>query len=79
MLKLRKACEKMTRPKFSEDDYRIIMLVYAGIPDRTIAFLMDMTCAAVRTRKTRYKERLVQNDIPNGLFYVQEMTRFVKS
>ena len=79
MLKLRKACGKMTRPKFSEDDYRIIMLVYAGIPDRTIAFLMDMTCAAVRTRKTRYKERLVQNDIPNGLFYVQEMTRFVKS
>lgn len=79
MLKLRKACGKMTRPKFSEDDYRIIMLVYAGIPDRTIAFLMDMTCAAVRTRKTRYKERLVQNDIPNGLFYVQEMARFVKS
>lgn len=79
MRNLRKACETMNRPKFSEGDYRIIMLIYAGIPDRTIAFLMDMSCAAVRTRKTRYKERLAQNDIPNGQFFVQEMTHFVKS
>ena len=79
MLNLRNSCEKMNRPKFSEGDYRIIMLVYAGIPDRTIAFLMNMTCAAVRTRKTRYKERLVQSDIPNGFFYVQEMVRFAQS
>ena len=78
MLDLRNACEKMNRPKFSEDDYRIIMLVYAGIPDRTIAFLMGMSCAAVRTRKTRYKERLIHNEIPNGLFFVQEMALSAK-
>ena len=79
MRNLRKACETMSRPKFSEDDYRIIMLVHAGIPDRTIAFLMDMSCAAVRTRKTRYKERLAQNDIPNGQIFVREMAHFAKS
>lgn len=76
MQRLRCACDKetMQRPRFSEDDFRIIMLLYAGIPDRSIAFLMDMTCAAIRTRKSRYKERLVQEDIPEGAFFVQEMT-----
>ena len=73
MKNLRKACETMARPRFSEDDFRILMLIYAGIPDRTIAFLMDMTCAAVRTRKSRYKDRLVQNDIIDGNYFVQEM------
>ena len=76
MQRLRRSCAKetMRKPKFSEDDFRILMLIYAGIPDRSIAFLMDMTCAAVRTRKTRYKERLVQDDIPDGPLFVQEMT-----
>jgi hypothetical protein len=50
-------------------------LFYAGIPDRAIAFLMDMTCPAVRTRKTRYKERLLQEDISDGVFFVREMAK----
>lgn len=80
MLRLRGACSKenMVKPRFSEDDFRIIMLTYAGIPDRTIAFLMDMTCAAVRTRKTRYKERLTQLDIPGGENFVKEMAPLSK-
>lgn len=75
MLRLRQVCstESMAKPRFAESDFRILMLTYAGIPDRTIAFLMDMTCAAVRTRKSRYKERLVQPDIPAGEKFVQEM------
>ena len=75
MQKLRRSCAKdsMRKPKFSEDDFRILMLIYAGVPDRSIAFLMDMTCTAVRTRKTRYKERFLQEDIPDGDFFVQEM------
>lgn len=75
MVKLRLACAKetMRKPKFDENDFRILMLIYAGIPDRTISFLMDMTCSAVRTRKMRYKERLIQEDISNGAFFVQEM------
>lgn len=78
MRHLRDACskEKMVKPRLSEDDFRIIMLTYAGIPDRTIAFLMDMTCAAVRTRKTRYKERLLRPDISDGSFFVQGMAFF---
>ena len=76
MVKLRQECAKdiLQKPKFSEDDFRIIMLVYAGIPDRSIAFLMNMTCSAVRTRKTRYKERLLQGDVPDGDYFVHEMT-----
>ena len=46
------------------------MLSFAGIPDRTIAFLLDMTCGAVRTRKTRCKEKLLSFDS-------DEMTRFI--
>lgn len=75
MVKLRGACsvEKMNKPKFKEDDFRILMLFYARMPDRTVAFLMGMTCAAIRTRKTRYKERLVQADIDDGAFFVQQL------
>jgi len=78
MVKLRKACakESMSKPQFTENDFRLIMLFYSGIPDRTIAFLLDMTCSAVRTRKTRYKDRLIQPDIPDGYFFVQELTSF---
>jgi len=46
------------RQLFNETDYRTIMLFFSGIPDRTIAFLMNTTCGAVRTRKTRYKEKI---------------------
>lgn len=63
------------KPVFSEEDYRILTLIYAGIPDRTIAFLMDMSCAAIRTRKTRYKDRFARNDVPNGLFYLLELAK----
>ena len=75
MANLRVACSKevMEKPQFDEDDFRMLMLFYAGIPDRTIAFLMDMSFASVRTRKTRYKERLLRQDIKDGSFFVQEL------
>ena len=60
-------------PPFSRDDYRIIMLLFAGIPDRTIAFLMDMTCGAVRTRKTRLKSKISSLLSENGMIYLQAM------
>lgn len=75
MANLRVVCSKdvMEKPRFEEDDFRMLMLFYAGIPDRTIAFLMDMSFASVRTRKTRYKERLLRSDIKDGPFFVQEL------
>ena len=75
MSNLRVACSKdvMEKPRFEEDDFRMLMLFYAGIPDRTISFLMDMSFASVRTRKTRYKERLLRQDIKDGSFFVQEL------
>lgn len=78
MQKLRKACtrELMQKPQFEEEDFRILMLLYSGIPATTIAFLMEMSHSAIRTRKTRYKERLQQPDIPNGEFFAQELARF---
>ena len=76
MVKLRAAYlpGRMEKPQFDEEDFRMLMLFYAGIPDRTIAFLMDMSCASVRTRKTRYKERLLRSDIADGSYFVQELT-----
>lgn len=80
MQRLRASCsrEKMHKPQFSEDDLRIMMLFYAGIPDRTIAYLMNMSCAAIRTRKTRYKERLIQSDVLSGSEFVKELGRLPK-
>lgn len=68
--------DKLGKAGFSEEDFKMLMLFYAGIPDRTIAFLMDMTCAAVRTRKSRYKERFAQKDCPRGAEYLQELAFF---
>lgn len=65
--------ENMGKAGFSEGDFKMLMLFYAGIPDRTIAFLMDMTCSAVRTRKSRYKDRFTQIDSPEGVYYLQEL------
>ncbi len=75
MTNLRVVCSKskMEKPQFEEEDFKMLMLFYAGIPDRTIAFLMDMSFASVRTRKTRYKERLLRPDIVNGHYFVQEL------
>lgn len=68
--------ESMGKAGFTEDDFKMLMLFYAGIPDRTIAFLMDMTCVAVRTRKSRYKERFAQKDCPGGAYYLQVLASF---
>lgn len=78
MQKLRDDCSKeiLGKELFTSEDYKMFVLFYSGIPDRTIAFLMEMTCAAVRTRKTRYKERLAQNDIPNAARYLKELAVF---
>lgn len=59
-------------PIFNESDYRIIMLLFAGVTDRTVAFLMNMSCSAVRTRKTRLKERI-------GRFLPEEGKEFLKA
>ena len=68
--------ENLGKAGFTENDFKMLMLFYAGIPDRTIAFLMEMTCAAVRTRKSRYKERFAQKDCPGGNKYLQELAVF---
>ena len=65
-------------PVFSENDYRIIMLLMAGLPDRTIAFLMNMTCGAVRTRKTRLRSKITNHLAKGGEIYLQAMDRMAE-
>lgn len=65
--------ERWGKTVFSEEDFKTLMLFYAGIPDRTIAFLLSTSCAAVRTRKSRYKDRFAQNDMPQGDYYIKEL------
>lgn len=76
MARFRAACNSgdKGRPLFNESDYRMIMLFFAGIPDRTVAFLMQMTCGAVRTRKTRFKERISRNLGQNGDNYIRALS-----
>lgn len=80
MVKLRSACpvDSDGKPQLTEEDFRMLMLFYAGIPDRSVAFLMNLSYATVRTRKTRYKQRLIQPDVRNGKFFVDEMSPFEK-
>lgn len=76
MARFRESCRMVGsgRPLFNESDYRIIMLLFAGVPDKTIAFLVNMTCGAVRTRKTRYKERIAQFMPEDGELYLQALS-----
>lgn len=76
MVQFRATCNSSDKGQslFNESDYRMIMLFFAGVPDRTVAFLMQMTCGAVRTRKTRFKERITQYLGQNGYYYIRALS-----
>lgn len=57
MDKARKACFQPGQKKqqVDESDYRTLLLMFAGLPDKAIAYFQDLTYGAVRMRRLRYR------------------------
>lgn len=58
MEKVRRACyiPGQKRQQIDESDYRTLLLMFAGLPDKAIAYFQDLTYGAVRMRRLRYRE-----------------------
>lgn len=58
MARARRVCYQPDRKKqtMSESDFRTLLLMFAGLPDKAIAYFLDLTYGAVRMRRLRYKE-----------------------
>lgn len=50
----------------SEDDFRTLLLMFAGLPDKSIAFFLGMNYGTVRMRRHRYKEFFSQMPANKG-------------
>lgn len=57
MDKARKACFRPGQKKqqMCESDYRTLLLMFAGLPDKAIAYFQDLSYGAVRMRRLRYR------------------------
>lgn len=44
--------------RFSEEDYRILSLIFLGVSDKAVAYLIGSSVATFRTRKSRYKTKI---------------------
>lgn len=58
MEKVRGACYQPDQKKqqMDESDFRTLLLMFAGLPDKTIAFFLGLSYGAVRMRRLRYRE-----------------------
>ena len=43
------------KSSWTEDDYRTLLLMYTGLPDKTIAFLLKVSEGGIRMRRLRFK------------------------
>ena len=57
MKKAREACYQPNQKKqpMDESDYKTLLLMFAGLPDKAIAYFQDLTYGAVRMRRSRYR------------------------
>lgn len=75
MERVRSACSKKgnQKPIMDESDYRALLLMFAGLPDKSIAFFLDMTYGAVRMRRSRYRLYFRQMAHPDAPFFLQAL------
>ena len=57
MEKSRNTCSQpnQIRQPMDESDYRTMLLMFAGLPDKAIAFFLNLSYGAVRMRRLRYR------------------------
>ncbi len=56
-------------PSFKEDTFQLLSYVVAGFKDSTVAALMNMNPGAVRTKKSRIRNTILNSDSPNLMLY----------
>jgi hypothetical protein len=75
MERVRSACSEQhnRKQKLTESDYRTLLLMFAGLPDKSIAFFMDMTYGAVRMRRSRYRNFFRQMNHPDSAYFLRSL------
>lgn len=53
MKRLREVCRQ--EKQMSDSDFRTLLLMFAGLPDKSIAYFQDLSYGAVRMRRLRYR------------------------
>lgn len=74
MKKLRSTfSEKGKRCRFTENDYRILTLLYARFPEKVIAYLVGMNYGALRMRKSHFKAIFIELGEPVAGEFLHEL------
>ena len=60
--------------KLKEQDFAILTLLYSGLSIKSIAFYLQTTEPALRTRKTRYKHLFEENPTPSSEEFIQRLS-----
>lgn len=68
MARVRSACYQpgKKRQQMDESDYRTLLLMLVGLPDKTTAYFLGLSYGSVRMRRLRYKELFSHMDAPDG-------------
>lgn len=77
MIRVRENCHESGKKKQSmdESDFRTLALMFAEVPDKTIAYLMNLSYGAVRMRRYRYKVFFEQLETEMADLLVKELSR----
>lgn len=62
-----------TRQTMDESDFKTLTLMFAGVPDKTTAFIMGMAYGTVRMRRNRYKEFFRRMEDERAARFLQEL------
>ena len=60
---------------WTEDDYRTLTLMYAGLPDKAIAFLLNISEGGIRMRRLRYKAFFNQLNTDVGSYLARQLEK----
>lgn len=68
MLRAREACFQpgKKRQVMDESDYRTLLLMIIGLPDKATAYFLGLSYGSIRMRRSRFKELFSQMGAPDG-------------
>lgn len=77
MSRVRKACFEPGKKKqtMDESDFKTLTLMFAEIPDKTIAYLLNLSYGAVRMRRSRYKAYFERTNDEDAVCFLKELTK----
>jgi len=77
MVRAREICHEPGKKKqtMDESDFKTMMLMFAEVPDKSIAYLMNLSNGAVRMRRLRYKEFFGKLPEADAADFIKALTR----